>query len=95
MPETKIKEVKNTQRLHICFGSQKLFNAQHNLAENGYKTRQEWSKGRATPPGNCDLVFVGLLKTRCKTTSDSLGAHSLCWSAFRKRAGVVAGSHRF
>ncbi len=38
----KFKKLKNTERLHICFGSQKLFNAQHNLAENGYKTRQEW-----------------------------------------------------
>ncbi|NEN90287.1 MAG: transposase [Okeania sp. SIO3H1] len=39
----KLKKLKNTERLHICFGSQKLFNAQHNLAENGYKTRSGWS----------------------------------------------------
>ncbi|NES68460.1 MAG: transposase, partial [Okeania sp. SIO2D1] len=32
----KLKQLKNTERLHICFGSQKLFKAQHNLAENGY-----------------------------------------------------------
>ncbi|NES65847.1 MAG: hypothetical protein F6K24_11550 [Okeania sp. SIO2D1] len=38
----KLKKLNSTERLHICFGSQKLFNAQHNLAENGYKTRQEW-----------------------------------------------------
>ncbi|NES78727.1 MULTISPECIES: hypothetical protein [unclassified Okeania] len=38
----KLKQLKNTERLHICFGSQKLFNAQHNLAENGYKTQEEW-----------------------------------------------------
>ncbi|RQH42328.1 transposase [Okeania hirsuta] len=38
----KLKQLKNTERLHICFGTQKLFNAQHNLAENGYKTQEEW-----------------------------------------------------
>ncbi|WP_143438531.1 hypothetical protein [Hydrocoleum sp. CS-953] len=38
----KLKELKNTERLHICFCSRKLFNAQHNLAENGYKTLDEW-----------------------------------------------------
>jgi len=38
----KLKELKNTERLHICFGSRKLFNAQHNLVENGYKTLDEW-----------------------------------------------------
>ncbi|NEO58153.1 MAG: transposase, partial [Okeania sp. SIO3B5] len=39
----KLKQLKNTERLHICFGSSKLFNAQHNLSENGYKTLDEWS----------------------------------------------------
>ncbi|NET27976.1 hypothetical protein [Okeania sp. SIO1I7] len=39
----KLKQLKNTERLHICFGYQKLFNAEHNLAENGYKTQEEWS----------------------------------------------------
>ncbi|MDY7009123.1 MAG: transposase, partial [Cyanobacteriota bacterium] len=39
----KLKKLKNTERLHICFGSQKLFKAQHNLSENGYKTQEEWS----------------------------------------------------
>ncbi|NER05545.1 MAG: transposase, partial [Okeania sp. SIO3C4] len=39
----KLKKLKNTERLHICFGSSKLFNAQHNLSENGYKTLDEWS----------------------------------------------------
>ncbi|NEQ74011.1 MAG: IS200/IS605 family element transposase accessory protein TnpB [Okeania sp. SIO2C9] len=38
----KLKKLKNTERLHICFGSKRLFNAQHNLAENGYKTQEEW-----------------------------------------------------
>ncbi|NEO57012.1 MAG: IS200/IS605 family element transposase accessory protein TnpB [Okeania sp. SIO3B5] len=39
----KLKKLKNTERLHICFGSSKLFNAQHNLVENGYKTRHDWN----------------------------------------------------
>lgn len=26
----------------VCFGSKKLFKAQHNLEENGYKSHQEW-----------------------------------------------------
>jgi hypothetical protein len=26
----------------ICFGSRKLFNAQHHLCENGFETRDEW-----------------------------------------------------
>ncbi|MDJ0552874.1 MAG: hypothetical protein QNJ68_00200 [Microcoleaceae cyanobacterium MO_207.B10] len=38
----KLKKLKKTERLQVCFGSKKLFNAQHNLAENGYQTRQEW-----------------------------------------------------
>ena len=30
------------ERLHICFGSRKLFNAQHHLKENGYNSPEEW-----------------------------------------------------
>jgi IS605 OrfB family transposase len=30
------------QRLHICFGSRKLFNAQHHLEENGYNSHEDW-----------------------------------------------------
>ncbi|NER08770.1 MAG: hypothetical protein F6K17_42735 [Okeania sp. SIO3C4] len=39
----KLKKLKNTERLLMCFGSSKLFNAQHNLVENAYKTQEEWS----------------------------------------------------
>lgn len=31
-----------TERLHICFGSRQLFNAQHHLEANGYNTHAEW-----------------------------------------------------
>lgn len=36
--ETKIKN----QTTSICFGSKKLFKAQHSLEENGFKNHQEW-----------------------------------------------------
>ena len=32
----------NQERLHICFGSRKLFNAQYHLQENGYEDRVKW-----------------------------------------------------
>ena len=41
-------------------------------------------KSPTSPPG----------RGRGGLTSDSLGARSLSWSAFRKRAGIVAGSDR-
>ena len=31
-----LAKLKSASRLHICFGSKKLFNAQHHLEENGY-----------------------------------------------------------
>ena len=37
-----LKELESTKRLHICFGSKKLFNAQYHLKENGYKNHDEW-----------------------------------------------------
>ncbi len=35
-------KLETTSRLHICFGSKKLFNAQYHLAENGYANHDEW-----------------------------------------------------
>ena len=37
-----LKKLKTRQRLHICFGSRKLFNAQHHLKANGYENHQQW-----------------------------------------------------
>lgn len=37
-----LDKLKTTQRLHICFGSRKLFKAQYHLKENGYENHQEW-----------------------------------------------------
>lgn len=37
-----LKQLESTDRLSICFGSKKLFNAQHHLKENGYKNQDEW-----------------------------------------------------
>ena len=34
--------LKSPERLHICFGSKKLFNAQYHLEENGYRHHDEW-----------------------------------------------------
>jgi hypothetical protein len=39
-----LKKLESTDRLHICFGSKKLFNAQYHLEENGYKNHNEWLK---------------------------------------------------
>ena len=37
-----LEQLESAQRLHICFGSRKLFNAQHHLEENGYSSHDEW-----------------------------------------------------
>ncbi len=37
-----LKQLESTDRLHICFGSKKLFNAQYHLEENGYTNHEEW-----------------------------------------------------
>ena len=37
-----LAKLKSTKRLHICFGSKKLFNAQYHLEENGYSSHEEW-----------------------------------------------------
>ncbi len=39
-----LTKLQSTSRLHICFGSKKLFNAQYHLEENGYNNHQEWFK---------------------------------------------------
>ena len=36
------EELELAKRLHICFGSSKLFNAQYHLEENGYSSLDEW-----------------------------------------------------
>ena len=38
----KLSLLESQSRLHICFGSQKLFNAQYHLEENGYTNHDEW-----------------------------------------------------
>ena len=37
-----LKQLEETSRLHICFGSRKLFKAQYYLEENNYQSHQEW-----------------------------------------------------
>ncbi|MDJ0743837.1 MAG: hypothetical protein QNJ32_10800 [Xenococcaceae cyanobacterium MO_167.B27] len=37
-----LERISSTDRLHICFGSKKLFNAQYHLEENGYTNHEEW-----------------------------------------------------
>jgi len=37
-----LQQLESSKRLHICFGSRKLFNAQHHLDENGYNNHAEW-----------------------------------------------------
>jgi IS605 OrfB family transposase len=37
-----LERLESTKRLHICFGSRKLFNAQYHLEENGYQSKAEW-----------------------------------------------------
>ncbi len=36
------EKLEQTNRLHVCFGSSKLFNAQYYLEENGYSSHDEW-----------------------------------------------------
>lgn len=37
-----LAKLKNSERLQICFGSRKLFNAQYHLEANRYKSHDEW-----------------------------------------------------
>lgn len=37
-----LKFLESIDRLHICFGSKKLFKAQYHLEENGYANHEEW-----------------------------------------------------
>jgi IS605 OrfB family transposase len=37
-----LENLETNERLHICFGSGKLFNAQHHLEANGYSSHREW-----------------------------------------------------
>jgi hypothetical protein len=46
-----LKELENTKRLHICFGSKKLFNSQYHLKENGYSSHKEWKNDWAKKRG--------------------------------------------
>ncbi|BDA70672.1 transposase, IS605 OrfB family [Calothrix sp. PCC 7716] len=56
------QELELAKRLHICFGSSKLFNAQYHLEENGYSShaqwRVDWEKKRG---GNFYSVGKGLV----------------------------------
>lgn len=38
----RLVDLEETERLHICFGSRKLFNAQHHKDANGYDSHAEW-----------------------------------------------------
>ena len=42
--KSQLKELESQKRLHICFGSRKLFNAQYHLEANGYKSHEEWQR---------------------------------------------------
>ncbi|MDJ0688382.1 MAG: hypothetical protein QNJ41_07720 [Xenococcaceae cyanobacterium MO_188.B32] len=37
-----LNQLESTERLQICFGSKKLFNAQDHLEQNGYSSHDEW-----------------------------------------------------
>ena len=42
--KAELAKLETSDRLHICFGSRKLFNAQHHLEANGYANHAEWLK---------------------------------------------------
>jgi IS605 OrfB family transposase len=37
-----LRQLESSKRLHICFGSKKLFSAQHHLDASGFSSHQEW-----------------------------------------------------
>ncbi len=37
-----LEKLEKTDRLHICFGSKKLFSAQHHLKISGFNSHEEW-----------------------------------------------------
>lgn len=68
-----LQKLENTSRLHICFGSKKLFNAQHHLEENNYLSKEDWLTnwqkkrsgrfyciGKAAPGGGTMLKVISL-----------------------------------
>ncbi len=59
----KLERLKNTEKIHICWGSKKLFKAQHHLEENGYKSHQEWlCDWRKKRGGNFSSIGKGSVK---------------------------------
>lgn len=42
--KNKLSKLKKEERLSVCFGTRKLFNAQHNLKANGYNNHGDWLK---------------------------------------------------
>ncbi|MGB5592556.1 MAG: IS200/IS605 family accessory protein TnpB-related protein, partial [Crocosphaera sp.] len=40
--QQQLLKLQQEERLHICWGSKKLFKAQYNLEENGYTNHEEW-----------------------------------------------------
>ncbi|MEM6753837.1 MAG: IS200/IS605 family accessory protein TnpB-related protein, partial [Cyanobacteria bacterium P01_C01_bin.38] len=67
----KLARLESEERLHVCFGSKKLFNAQYHLKENGYSSHEEWledwrkvrsgnfySVGKGSAPGNNPVTKV-------------------------------------
>ena len=67
----KLAQLEANKRLKVVFGGKKLFNAQHHLEENGYRTHEEWRQdwqqarsgnfyavGKGAAVGNNEVISI-------------------------------------
>ena len=69
-----LASLKSNNRLHICYGSKKLFNAQHHLVENGYSSHEEWL---AIAYGNPTSLRDGESASQIGEKSEEVGSSAL------------------
>ena len=80
--QRQLDQLSEATRLHICFGSAKLFNAQYHLEENGYANHEEWledwhkkrggnfySVGKGSVNGNNTMTPIHWLGGDCFTVT--------------------------
>ena len=70
-----------SEQVHLCFGSKKLFHAQFHLAENGFQSHAEWQQAWREARSNQFFVLGSKDETAgcqgCVATRDQDGSYSL------------------
>ena len=90
----KLEGEQKSGRIHLCFGSKRLFHAQFNLQENGFKSHEEWKKAWREARSNQFFVLGSKNETagcqECVAIQNDDGRYSL---RVRLPIQAVTGSH--